>query len=443
MSEQALLHVAGEPILGHLRMFRRDRVGMMLALAGAHPEIVEVSMGLVRRLVVVSAPALANEVLVQRNASFAKAPGLTIFLRPVLGDGLLTSEHRTHEKQRKLLAPAFAHKRIAGYATAMADRAQRFTAGWREGQHVDVAEEMMKLTFEIVGKTLFDAEVGADADVVGNAVEVAMNQAVSQLGSPIPLPPFVPTPGNLRYRRAVGQLDEIVYRMIRERRRQGGDRGDVLSMLLAAKDEAGEGMTDREVRDESMTLFLAGHETTANGLAWTFYLLARHPEIRARLEAELDALGHVPTYDDLKQLPYTIAVFKEAMRLYPPVYIIARRAIEDTVVGGRKIGKNAIVIVNVVGLHKRADVFPDPERFDPERFLGDRERQLPRGAYIPFSVGPRNCIGNHFALMEAHLLLATIAQRVRFDLQRKEPAELEQLVTLRPKNGLPARVTLR
>jgi len=416
---------------------------MMLELARSHPEIVEVSMGLVRRLVVVSAPALANEVLVARNSSFVKSPGLSVFLRPVLGDGLLTSEREVHEKQRKLLAPAFAHKRIAGYAETMAARAERFADGWKEGARVDIAEEMMKLTFEIVGKTLFDTEVGSDADVVGEAVEIAMHQAVTQLGATIPIPPFVPTLGNLRYRRAVGRLDEIVYRMIRDRRREGGDRGDVLSMLIAARDEEGGPMTDRQIRDESMTLFLAGHETTANGLAWTFYLLDRNPDVRARLEAEVDALGHTPTYDDLKQLPFTLAVFKEAMRLYPPVYFIARRSVEDVVVGGHRILKRSIVIVNVIGLHRRPDVWPEPALFDPTRFLGEREKQIPRGAYLPFSVGSRVCIGNHFALMEAHLILAAITRRLRFSLERTEPAGLEQLVTLRPKDGLPARVHLR
>ena len=416
---------------------------MMLELARSHPEIVEVALGIVRRLVVVNAPALVNEVLVTRASSFVKSPGLSIFMRPVLGDGLLTSEREMHEKQRKLLAPAFAHKRISGYADTMSARADRFADGWKEGARVDIAEAMMKLTFEIVGKTLFDTEVGGDADVVGEAVEVAMHQAIAQLAAAIPIPPAIPTFGNLRYRRAVGRLDEIVYRIIRDRRREASDRGDVLSMLIAARDEAGVPMTDRQVRDEAMTLFLAGHETTANGLAWSFYLLARNPEVRERVESEVDALGRTPSYDDLKQLPYTLAVFKEAMRLYPPVYILARRAIEDTSAGEHRIVKGSIVLLNVVGLHRRADVWPDPERFDPTRFLGDREKQIPRGAYVPFSVGPRVCIGNHFALMEAHLILATIARRLRFGLERSEPAGLDQLITLRPKDGLPARVHLR
>lgn len=433
----------GHPLFGHLSSFRNDRVGMLLRLAETHPEIVEMPMGIVRRLVVVSSPALANEVLVTKQASFVKAPGLAVFLKPVLGEGLLTSEHAMHERQRRLLAPAFAHKRIAAYADTMAERAQRFVSRMQDGQSLDVADAMMRLTFEIVGKTLFDAEVVGDADEVGDALTTAMEVAMGQLGSLLPVPPMIPTPKNLRYRRAVTRLDDVVYRIIRERRAEGRDHGDVLSILTGAKDEDGTPMTDRQVRDEAMTLFLAGHETTANALSWTFYLLARHPEARARMEEELDALGRAPGYEDLKQLPYTLAVFKEAMRLYPPAYIVARRPLKDTVIGDHLVRRGSIVLVNIIGLHRRADIWPDARSFRPERFLGDKEKQLPRCAYMPFGAGPRVCIGNHFALMEGHVLLATIARRVRFDLTSTKDVELEPLVTLRPKGGISAQVQVR
>ncbi len=435
--------LAGHPVIGHLPAFRNDRIGTFLRLGKTHPEIVELSMGIVRRLVVATAPALANEILVTKQSSFVKAPGLAIFLRPVLGEGLLTSEHAVHERQRRLLAPAFAPKRIASYAETMAERAQRCASRLRDGESVDVADVMMRLTFEIVGKTLFDAEVVSDADAVGEALTTAMEVAMAQLGSLLPMPPVIPTPNNLRYRRAVARLDDVVYRIIRERRAEGRDRGDVLSILTSARDEDGTTMTDRQVRDEAMTLFLAGHETTANALSWTFYLLARHPEARARMEAELEALGRAPTLDDLKKLPYTLAVFKEAMRLYPPAYIVARRSLEDVAIGPHLVRKGSIVLVNIIGLHRRADLWPEPERFQPERFLGDKEKQLPRCAYMPFGAGPRVCIGNHFALMEGHLLLATIAQRVRFELTGSDEVELEPLVTLRPKGGIAARAVVR
>ena len=325
----------------------------------------------------------------------------------------------------------------------MAERARKFVSGLEHAQSIDVADAMMRLTFEIVGKTLFDAEVGGDADAVGDALTTAMEVSMSQLGSILPVPPMIPTPKNLRYRQAVARLDDVVYRIIRERRAEGRDRGDVLSILTSAKDEDGTPMTDRQVRDEAMTLFLAGHETTANALSWTFYLLAKNPDARARMEAELDALGHAPSYDDLKRLPYTLAVFKEAMRLYPPAYLLARRTTEDVVIGEHLVKRRSIFIVSIMGLHRRADIWSEPDRFDPERFLGDKEKHLPRCAYMPFGAGPRVCIGNHFALMEGHILLATIARRARFELTSSKDPEMEPLVTLRPRGGIPARVVVR
>ncbi len=438
----------GAPLLGHLSAFRNDQIGLLLRLAKEHPEIIDMPMGLVRHMVTISSPALANEVLVSKQLSFVKSPGMAIFLKPVLGGGLLTSETPSHERQRKLLAPAFAHKRVSSYAGTMAARAQTFADAIPHGSTIDVADAMMRLTLEIVGKALFDAEVGADADVVSEAVSTAMEVAMGQMSSLLPIPPIVPTPANRRYRKAVKRLDGVIYRIIEEHRRQGGDRGDVLSMLLETRDEDGRPMSDRQVRDEAMGLFLAGHETTANALAWTFYLLARHPIARLRMEAELDALGRAPDHDDLKALPYTLAVFKEAMRLYPPAYVLGRcpvrdRSGRDVVIGGHRIPPRSVVLVNTIGIHRRADLFPDPERFDPERFLGDREKQLPRCAYMPFGAGARVCIGTHFALMEGHVLLATIARRVRFDLTSTTPVQYDPLVTLRPRGGIPARAVVR
>jgi cytochrome P450 len=433
----------GHPIFGNLPSFRHDRAGMQLRVARALPDAAGLRMGFFPA-VMFSNPALGYEVLQTKASSFTKAPMLTIFLRPVLGKGLLTSEGSFHAAQRKLLAPAFMHKRIASYADTMSERAARWAASVEHGKIVDVAAGMMGLTLEIVGKTLFDAEVGADADAVGDALTTAMRTATEQIESMVPVPPFVPTPKNLRLKRAVARLDAILYRIIRARRAAGdGDRGDLLSMLLAAQHEDGARMNDKQVRDEAMTLFLAGHETTANTMAWTFYLLAKNPDARAKLEAEVDALGHAPTYDDLKKLPYTLAVLKESMRLYPPAYMIARRAVEPVEIGEHRLAKGTIAFVNILGIHRRPDLWPEPEAFRPERFLGDAEKQLPRGAYLPFGAGPRICIGNHFALMEGHVLLATIAQRLRFDRTTDAPVALEPLVTLRPKGGIAMQVTVR
>lgn len=433
--------VPGHPILGNLREFRADRAEMQLRLAREYPEAARLRFGVVRALLIQS-PALAYEVLATKNASFTKTPGLTTFLKPMLGTGLLTSEGEYHGTQRKLIAPAFAYRRVAAYASTMAERAEKVEI--REGKTVDVADELMRLTLKIVGKTLFNVEVAEEADTFGSAVTIAMENVMTQLTSLVPLPPIVPTPRNLRTRRAAKSLDAIVYRIIADRRRHRGDRGDLLSVLLDARDEQGVGMTDREVRDEAMTLFLAGHETTANALAWALYLLAKNLDKRAKLEAEVDSLGHAPAYEELEKLPYTLAVLKESMRLYPPAYLIARRAIEPVTIGETHVKKNTIVMVNVLGIQRRADLFPEPESFAPERFLGDFEKQLPRCAYFPFGAGPRVCIGTHFALMEGHVLLAALLRRFRFDLvDPKAKIEMDSLVTLRPRGGVMMRTTQR
>jgi cytochrome P450 len=434
----------GAPLFGYLDDFKHDRIGLMLRIAKEHPEIVDMPMGVIRHVVTVTSPALANEILVTKQLSFVKSPGLGLFLKPVLGNGLLSSETPLHERQRKLLAPAFAHKRVASYASTMAAQTQTFLERIGDGEELDIADAMMRLTFGIVGKALFDTEVtGEDATNVGDAVSIAMEVAMEQLSSFIPIPPMIPTPMNLRYRAAVKRLDKVIFRVIDEHRKSGHDRGDVLSMLLEAKDEQGNAMSDQQIRDEAMGLFLAGHETTANALSWTFYLLAKHPEVREKMEREIDALGRAPDYDDLKALPYTLAVFKEAMRLYPPAYVLGRRPVHDVMIGDHRVSSTSIVMVNTIGIHHRADLWPDPYRFDPERFMGDREKQLPRCAYLPFGAGARVCIGNHFALMEGHVLLATIARRFRFALTSDQPVELEPLVTLRPKGGISMRASAR
>lgn len=442
--ERPIPRERGRPVLGYLDAFKRDRIGLLLRIAKEHPDIVDMPMGVIRHVITVTSPALANEILVTKQLSFVKSPGLGLFLKPVLGEGLLASETPLHERQRKLLAPAFAHKRVASYASTMAAQTQDFVARIADGDGLDLADAMMRLTFGIVAKALFDTDVtGEDASNVGEAVSVAMEIAMGQLSSLVPIPPSIPTPTNLRYRAAVRRLDRVIFRIIEDHRRGGRDRGDVLSMLLEAKDESGRPMSDQQVRDEAMGLFLAGHETTANALSWTFYLLAKHPEVQARLEAEVDALGRAPDYEDLKALPFTLAVFKEAMRLYPPAYVLGRRPVEETTIGDHRVPRTSIVMVNTIGMHHRADLWPDPYRFDPERFLGEREKQLPRGAYLPFGAGARVCIGNHFALMEGHVLLATIARRVRFSLASDAPVLLDPLVTLRPKGGIPARAEVR
>lgn len=438
--------VAGLPILGSLLDFRNRRIELLHRVAREHGDIARFRMG-VFDVVLVSSPALAHEVLVEKEDAFVKSHGLSLFARPLLGNGLLTSERAVHRKQRRMMAPAFVQKRIAAYADVMAERGDRSVDRMLVRGELDMAEETMRMTLEIVAKTLFDAEVGDEADEIGDALTEAMARIMDALLAVIPLPPVVPTPNNVRMKRAIARLDRTVYRLIRERRSRGDDRGDVLSMLLASRDEHdGSAMDDRQVRDEAMTVFLAGHETTANALVWALYLLAKHPEARARMEREIDVAldGERPRLADLRSLPWTLAVLKESMRLYPPAYVLGRLADRAVTIGGHAIRKGQVVMVNIAGIHRRADVFPEPNVFDPERFAPEREKALPRQSYLPFGAGPRICIGNHFALMEGQILLATIARRVRAELtDPAHEAETDPLLTLRPKDGMRMRVVPR
>jgi cytochrome P450 len=402
-------------------------------------------MGLVP-ITMLSSPALAHELLVEKPDAFVKSAGLSIFARPLLGNGLLTSERDVHKRQRRMMAPLFAHKRIASYADVMQDRtlasAERLAAAGRG----DVSEEMMRLTLEIVGKTLFDAELGGDADDVGEALTRAMTEMMNGMIRMVPMPPVIPTPGNLRLRHSVRKLDEIVYRLIRERRASGVDRGDLLGMLLATRHEDdGSALSDVEIRDQAMTLILAGHETTANTLSWTVYSLARNPDARARVEREIDAVlgSRNATAADLPSLPLALQAIKEAMRLYPPAYILGRKATRAVTLGGVPIPSGRLVLVNIAGIHRREDTFLHPERFDLDRLSTENEKKLPPLAYMPFGAGPRVCIGNHFAMMEAHIALVTLLQHVRVDLEVDREIAPEPLVTLRPLGGVPGRITRR
>ena len=436
-----LPRLRGLPLIGNLLDVRRDRIDLLRRLGAECGDMGTFKVG-PRTVYTVASLELAQEIFVDRNVDFKKSAGLSVFGRMVLGDGLLTAEGEAHLRQRRLMAPAFAHKRIAGYAGVMAEYGERAQRAWTDGAIVDVAEEMMRLTLAIVGKTLFDVDVSASAAEVGEALTVVMKWMVRSVSAPIHIPLRWPTPGNRALRHAVADLDRVVYKVIAEHKNTH-DRGDVLSMLLLARDESdGTGMSDVQIRDEVMTLMLAGHETTANTLAWSFYLLGRDPAAFARLHDEAAGVlgGRTPTWDDLAALPFALQVIKEAMRLYPPAYMIGREALRPVRIGGHLLPTGAIVFVNVYAMHRRADYFPDPLRFDPERFSPDNEKKLRRGAWSPFGGGPRVCIGNHFALMEGQILLAALAQRVALSPLDDAEAEMEPLVTLRPRGGLRMKV---
>jgi cytochrome P450 len=433
--------VPGLPLIGNLLQFRNDRIGLQDHAARTGP-IARVQLAHIPVYIITDAD-LAHEVFVTQAASFTKSAGLQ-FLKPLLGDGLLTAEGEPHRKHRKLLAPAFAPKRLAAYGQTMVDETRIQTARWHTGQRIDLAQEMMEMTLAIAGKTMFGADVRSDAAQVAHALELGMRAQVANLRSPIRLGYNWPLPRHLQMRRAVKMMDEVVYRLIREGRKRGTDAGDVLSILLLARDEEdGTGLSDRQVRDEVMTLLLAGHETTANALTWAWYELARNPDALAKLQTEVDRLGNrAVTTEDLPSLPYTLAVVEEAMRLHPPAYMTGREAQEPVDLGGHHLAKGSIVAINIRGIHRRADYYPAPHAFRPERMLADQKKLRPRQQYIPFGGGPRVCIGSHFALLEGQLALATLAQAATFELLHRDVVP-EPLVTLRPRGGMPVTVTKR
>jgi cytochrome P450 len=430
--------------LRQLFEFRNHRLEWQMRVMNEFGDICRARLGPFTVFLVSSAP-FAQSVLVEQADEYIKSRGLQL-TRPLLGNGLLTSEHEFHRRQRKLISPGFQHRRVGSYADIMASYSEAAHANWRDGETVDVSSAMMKLTLAIAGKTMFNADLEHEASELGEALTTANRHVNAQIASMVPIPLSWPTPSNRRVRKAIARLDQTVYRMIAERRASGNDPGDILSMLLAAEDEGnGSRMTDLEVRDETMTLFLAGHETTSNALSWTFYLLSRHPEAYARLRAEVDhALGgRTPTMQDLVRLPYTMQVFKESMRLYPPAYIIGREAVREVTIGPHKLPAGSTVFINIYGMHRRAEYFPDPEKFDPNRFRPELEKQMVRSSFIPFSTGPRNCIGSQFALLEGHILLAALAQRVTFEATSERVVVPEPLITLRPREGIPLRVRRR
>jgi cytochrome P450 len=428
----------GHFLLGSLPEIQRDQLRFYTACAREFGDVVPVRFG-TRRAVMVYHPDAIEQVLVTHNRDFHKSPGVRL-LKPLFGDGLLLSEGDFWLRQRRLVQPAFHRQRIGAYGDVMTDYTTRRLARWKDGTTVELNTEMMALTQAIVAKTLFDADVSDETSTIGDAIQVLMEDFNVRIGSLLQLVPhWVPTPANVKARRAIRRLDAIVFRMIADRRRSGEDRGDLLSILLHAQDaDDGTRMTDRQVRDEVMTLFIAGHETTAVALSWIWLLLAQHPEIDARLAEELRTVldGHPPTVADLPRLTYAEMVVTEAMRLYPPAYGLGRQAIRETEIAGHRIPRRMIVVVPTWVVHRDARWYPEPEAFRPERWADGAARQLPRFAYLPFGGGPRQCIGNTFAMMEAVLLLATIAQRFRLTLVPGQTVRPTPYVTLRPEPGM-------
>ncbi len=443
----------GLPFVGSVLPAWRDPLGLFLGARARYGDVVRFKFGPFDYYLV-NDPNVIKHVLVDNPKAYTKSRNY-LGLKVVLGEGLLISEGDHWRRQRKLAQPAFHRDKLAGFANQMSmatrDMLTRWTREDGERKGADafcIHAEMMRLTFRIVGLTLFSSDVDGDAKEVGHALEVAMRWANEYAESFVRVPPWVPTPANLRFKRAKRTLDDVVFRIIGERRdsaRRTGEFGnDLLGMLMAATEDgggAGSGMDDRQLRDEIITMILAGHETTANLLSWTFHLLSKHPEVERRVRDEARrVLGdREPVLEDMKALEYTRMVLEEALRLYPPAWVFERQAVTADVLGGHPIEAGAIVGLSPYVLHRHPDHWENPEGFDPERFRPERSEKRARYAYLPFGGGPRTCVGNHFAMMEAQILLSMIVREHRLELDSSHPVVLDPVITLRPKNGIKMR----
>jgi cytochrome P450 len=434
-------------LFGSLARFKTDPLRLFIEETGRHGDTLSLRFG-PQRALFFSHPDHVQRVLLDNHRNYGKQTQGWNVMRLLLGNGLLTSEGSFWLRQRRIAQPAFHRERIAGFGESIVRAAEARTADWELGKPIDVASEMMRLTLRVVGETLLGVDLESTASEVGPALDVSIHEVMSRFSSPLQfLPLAFPTPRNRRFSKAIKIMDGVVRGVIATRRANPDGRADLLTMLMETRDEdTGERMNDQQLRDEAMTIFLAGHETTANALTWTFYLLSLHPDVARRLQEELRRVlgGRAPAMSDLGRLDYTRRVLMESMRLYPPAWIITRSTAQPDEIGGYRVTPKHLVMLSSYITHRHPEFWENPEGFDPDRFEGDLLKKLPRFAYFPFGGGPRQCIGNEFAMMEALLILATIAQRVRLDLVPGHIVELDPVVTLRPKYGMRMRpVALR
>jgi cytochrome P450 len=427
----------GSLVLGVMPEFNRDTLGFITRCRD-YGDVVRA------RFLYVTSYFLYNPddieyVLSTNSRNFIKSMSLrSNFFQRLVGNGLITSEGEFWRRQRRLCQPAFHRQRVSAYGDVMVDYTQRMISSWQEGETRDIHRDMMRLTLEIVVKTLFNADVSRDADRVGGILSQIVKPFASQATLKWILDNRLPTRGHARFHARAKEVDDVVYRIIAERRASGRDEGDLLSMLLQAQDEDGSQMTDKQLRDEVMTLFLAGHETTALTATWAWYLLGLHSKAEKKFHAELDEVldGRAPTFADLPRLKYTEMIAKESMRLYPPAYGVGRQNIKECEIGGYRVPAGTQVFAFQWVTQRDPRYFDEPESFYPERWTEEFEKGLPKYAYFPFGGGPRVCIGNSFAMMEIILILATIGRRFRFPLVSDRPVELYPAMSLRPRSGI-------
>jgi len=421
---------------------RSDPLGFMARAAREYGDIVCLRFFHLRTFLLFH-PDQIEDVIVNNARKFIKGRILRAN-RHLFGNGLLTSEGDFWLRQRRMMQPAFHRSRIANYAGTMTACATRLIRQWKNGQQLNLHDAMMRLTLEVVGETLFRSDVERDAPQVGDNLRTLL-EYTTDFRRLLITPRWLPTRRNREAKSAVRELTRIIDGIIERRRNAEDDRGDLLSLLIHAQDEDGSRMTTQQLRDEALTLFLAGHETTASALSWTWVLLAENPRVEQKLHGELDRelAGRVPTLDDIPGLPYTGHVLSESMRLYPPAWAMARLAVEDHELAGFAVPKDTGIAAVTYIVHRDPRWYGNPEEFCPERWEGDLLRRIPRFAYFPFGFGPRQCIGNAFALMEATLVLATIAQHFRFTLLPEFPIVPLPSITLRPRHGLHVRIHSR
>ena len=397
-----------------------------------------------RRAYLLSDAKLAEYLLLGNYRNFIKHQLFFTRTRSVFGQGLLSADGDFWRKQRRLAAPAFARDRISAYGVVMSDYARELVAEWRDGEVRDMYVDMRSVAAKIVARCLFDEDVAGDVGQVEEAMTDLLGAVTERMLNPFVAPEWLPTPGVRRYRRGVRRIDDLITRFIREHRRNLDERKTLLAMLMQARDEAGEPMSDRQLRDESVTLFIAGHDTTATALSWTIYLLTQHPAWQQHLQAVVDQLqGRAPQVSDLALLAPVEWTFKESLRLYPSVSLVARQSQEDCEIGGYAIPAGSLLYVSPAAMHSDPQYFEAPEQFRPERWEGGLESRLPRCVYMPFSSGPRTCIGDRFAMMEGVLLLANFLQFFAFEYSGKEHPRPFASITLIPQGGVPVRLRRR
>ncbi len=429
----------GYPMVGIIPKIGDDLLGYFVKMMLTYGAVVRLDLG-TKSFYLVTHPKGIRRILQDNNRNYIKGYDQA---KPLIGEGLVSSEGEFWRRQRRLMQPAFHRSRTAGFAEVMVETATEVMNQWHtfatRGEPLDISKEMIRITQQVIARTMFSTDVGEKTDMLLQAFDVGLEYLNQRMFNPIPFLDRLPTPTNLRFRRALATLDELIYALIEERRRSDRVPDDLLSMLLEAKDdESGQGMSDRQLRDELVTVFFAGHETTASTLSWSAFLLAKHPEDSRRVRAEVDAVlqGRRPTIEDYPKLVYTRRVIDESLRIYPPAWMFARQAIDEDEICGIHIPAGASILLSPYATHRHPEFWVGPENFDPDRFSPDRSLSRPRMAYFPFGGGPRLCIGREFALVEATLILAVMMQSYTMRLLPDYDVKAQPIATLRPRPGV-------